>query len=75
MSRPIYHDGFVEEVLPNALYRVVIDGEGEADKRTFICYVAGKLKVNHIRVLIGDRVAVVLDPYKGKATNRIIRRY
>ena len=63
--------GSVTEVLPSNLYRVQLDGE---DAKSVICYLAGKMKLNHIRVLIGDRVTVVLDKYGGKATNRITRR-
>lgn len=60
--------GLVIEVLPAGLYRVEIEG------KEYLCYLAGKMKLNHIRVLLGDKVEVVLDPYKGKATNRIVRR-
>lgn len=61
--------GVVVEILPAALYRVQLE-----DKREKLCYLAGKMKLNHIRVLLGDEVDVVLDPYGGKATNRIIAR-
>lgn len=60
--------GTVEEVLPDLKYRVIV---GE---REYICYLAGKMKLNKIRVLLGDKVEVVLDPYGGKASNRIVRR-
>lgn len=60
--------GKVVEVLAGGLYRVDIAG------REYLCYLAGKMKVNHIRVLMGDDVNVVLDPYGGKATNRIVKR-
>ncbi len=61
--------GIVVECLPAALYRVDF-GDGKEK----LCYLAGKMKFNHIRVLVGDSVDVVLDPYGGKATNRIIKR-
>lgn len=60
--------GTVEEALPNALFRVLIDGD---DKPT-IAYLAGKMRKFKIRVLVGDRVAVVPEPYGGKA--RISKR-
>jgi translation initiation factor IF-1 len=60
--------GSVTEILAGGLYRVDIEGT------EYLCYIAGKMKMNHIRVLLGDRVEVILDPYKGKATNRIVRR-
>lgn len=60
--------GEVIESLPNALYRVQV-----GDKEV-VCYLAGKMKINNIKVLVGDKVEVVLDPYGGKTTNRIVRR-
>lgn len=61
--------GFVTELLPGGLHRVQITGGKEV-----LCYLSGKMKINHIRVLVGEEVGVVLDKYGGKATNRIIRR-
>ena len=60
--------GTVEEALPNALFRVKLDGE----KEPVMTYLAGKMRKFRIRVLVGDRVAVVPEPYGGKA--RIIKR-
>lgn len=60
--------GTVEEALPNALFRVIIDGETEPK----IAYLAGKMRKFRIRVLVGDRVAIVPEPYGGKG--RITKR-
>lgn len=60
--------GTVEEALPNALFRVLIDGED----KSVITYLAGKMRKFKIRVLVGDRVAVVPEPYGGKG--RITKR-
>jgi translation initiation factor IF-1 len=60
--------GTVEEALPNALFRVLIDGE----EKSVITYLAGKMRKFKIRVLVGDRVAVVPEPYGGKG--RITKR-
>lgn len=60
--------GTVEEALPNALFRVLIDG---TDK-SIITYLAGKMRKFKIRVLVGDRVGVVPEPYGGKG--RISKR-
>lgn len=60
--------GTVEEALPNALFRVIIDGETEPK----IAYLAGKMRKYRIRVLVGDRVAIVPEPYGGKG--RITKR-
>lgn len=66
-------NGTVEEVLPNSLFRVRIPaveegGEGEL----VLAYLAGKMRLHRIRVLMGDQVEMVLDPYGGRA--RIVRR-
>lgn len=60
--------GIVEEALPNALFKVVLDDTNE----TIIAYLAGKMRRFRIRVLVGDRVGMVIDPYGGKA--RISKR-
>jgi len=59
--------GVVDEALPNTLFRVNIDG-GER----VLAYLAGKMRLHRIKVLVGDKVEVRLDPYGGRA--RIIRR-
>ena len=58
--------GMVTEALPNAFFRVKLQ-EGE-----LLAYLSGKMRLNRIKVIIGDSVEVVLDPYGGKG--RIIRR-
>lgn len=60
-------EGVIEERLPDALFRVVLDSGEEV-----MAYLAGRMRMYRIKVLIGDRVRLVLDPYGGKA--RIIRR-
>ena len=67
--------GTVEEVLPNSLFRVRLqasEGEGEVEKPLVLAYLAGKMRLHRIRVLMGDQVDMVLDPYGGRA--RIVRR-
>jgi len=61
--------GTVEEALPNTSFRVSID-DGKNEK--IIAYLSGKMRMHRIKVLVGDRVQVVLDPYGGKG--RIIKR-
>ncbi len=60
-------EGTVEEALPNTLFRVKLD-KGEI----VLSYLAGKMRLHRIKVLVGDRVQVQLDPYGGRA--RIVRR-
>jgi translation initiation factor IF-1 len=59
--------GTVEEALPDTLFRVMLD-----DGSTILAYLAGKMRKFRIRVLVGDRVGMVADPYGGKA--RITKR-
>lgn len=58
--------GTVTESLPNALFRVSL-GDTEV-----LAYLAGKMRLHRIKVLVGDKVTLVLDPYGGRA--RIVRR-
>ena len=60
--------GTVKEALPNTLFRVELDNSNEV----VLAYLAGKMRMNRIRVLIGDKVELELDPYGGRA--RITRR-
>jgi translation initiation factor IF-1 len=60
--------GIVEEALPNAMFRVVVEGEEEP----ILAYLSGKMRRFRIRVLVGDKVGMVTDPYGGKA--RITKR-
>lgn len=60
--------GIVIEAFPNALFKVQFDN----DKGEQLCYLAGKMRLHKIKILIGDRVEVLLDSYGGRG--RIIRR-
>jgi translation initiation factor IF-1 len=59
--------GIVTEALPNTLFRIDI-GEG----KIVLSYLSGKMRMHRIKVLVGDRVEVLLDYYGGKG--RIIKR-
>ena len=61
--------GKVIEVLPNATFKVQLE-EIEA---VILGHIAGKLRKNHINVLLGDRVSVEMSPYdltKGRIVYR-----
>lgn len=60
-------NGQVVESLPNALFRVALDSGEEV-----LAYLAGKMRLHRIRVLVGDKVTLILDQYGGRA--RIVRR-
>jgi translation initiation factor IF-1 len=61
--------GTVIEAFPNTLFKVKLEGE----KGEVLAYLAGKMRMHRIRILIGDKVEVVLDEYGGKG--RITRRF
>jgi translation initiation factor IF-1 len=66
--------GIVTEALPNTLFRVDISDPNtpQGEEKIIISYLAGKMRMHRIKVLVGDRVEVLLDPYGGKG--RIIKR-
>lgn len=60
--------GTVKEILPNAMFRVVLDNEHEV-----LAHTSGKMRKNRIRVLAGDKVLIEMTPYdltKGRITFR-----
>lgn len=59
--------GIVTEALPSTLFRVELNEGPE-----ILAYLGGKMRMHRIKVLIGDAVEVVLDPYGGKG--RIVKR-
>ena len=63
--------GVVTEALPNTLFRVKINDKTEGEKE-ILAYLGGKMRIHRIKVLIGDSVEIVLDPYGGKG--RIVKR-
>ena len=61
-------DGVVDEVLPNATFRVKLE-----NGHMILAHVAGKMRMNYIKILQGDRVTIELSPYdlnKGRITYR-----
>jgi len=61
-------EGTVIEPLPNAMFRVELD-----NGHRVLAHVSGKMRMNFIRILPGDRVKVELSPYdlnRGRITYR-----
>jgi len=74
---PIEKMGVVVESLPNIMFRVKLDdepasAEGTGEAKEILAYLSGKMRLHRIRVLVGDKVLLELEPYGGKA--RIIKR-
>ena len=62
-------EGVVEEIMPAAMFRIKLD---EMDT-TVIGYLAGRMRTNNIKVLLGDRVELEFSPYdlsRGRITRR-----
>ncbi len=66
---PIEVEGTVLQVLPNAMFRV----ELQTSQRVLV-HISGKMRINFIRILPGDRVRVELSPYD-PTRGRIVYRY
>lgn len=65
---PIEVEGTVVEPLPNAMFRVELDNGHKV-----LAHVSGKMRMNFIRILPGDKVTVELSPYdldRGRITYR-----
>ncbi len=61
-------EGTVIEALPNAMFKVKIEGD-----HVILAHISGKLRMNYIRILPGDKVVVEMSPYdltKGRITWR-----
>ena len=62
-------NGEVTEALGNALFRVELD-----NGLVITAHVSGKMRINYIRILPGDKVTVVMSPYdltKGRISKRL----
>lgn len=61
-------EGTVTDALPNAIFKVELENGHE-----ILAHISGKLRMNYIRILSGDRVTVELSPYdltRGRITWR-----
>ncbi|MAW75142.1 MAG: translation initiation factor IF-1 [Candidatus Marinimicrobia bacterium] len=68
-EKPIEVDGEIKETLPNANFRVVLDNGHE-----ILAHVSGKMRMNYIKLLPGDKVKLEMSPYD-LSKGRIIFRY
>ena len=61
-------EGTVIDALPNAIFKVKLENDHE-----ILAHISGKLRMNYIRILAGDKVTVELSPYdltRGRITWR-----
>ncbi len=61
-------DGVISEILPNTNFKVKLENGHQV-----LAHISGKMRMNYIRILQGDKVTVELSPYdltKGRITYR-----
>ena len=54
----IESEGIVTEAMANSMFRVELDNGHE-----ILCHISGKIRMNYIRIMPGDRVKVEMSPY------------
>ena len=62
-------EGVVTDALPNAMFKVLLENGHEV-----LSHVSGKLRMNYIRIVPGDKVKLEMSPYdlsKGRITWRV----
>lgn len=62
-------EGTISELLPNAMFRVKLENGHEV-----LAHVSGKMRMNFIRILVGDKVKLEVSPYD-LTKGRIIYRF
>lgn len=68
-EEPIRVEGIIKETLPNAMFRVEIEGG-----HLVLAHVCGKMRMNYIKILPGDTVVLELSPYDLKRGRIIYRK-
>ena len=62
-------EGTITEALPNTQFRVELD-----NGHNVLAHISGRMRINYIRILPGDKVKVELSPYdldRGRITYRV----
>ena len=65
----INQEGTVIEGLSNSMFKVELDNGFE-----ILCHISGKIRINNIRIMPGDRVRIAMSPYdstKGRIETRL----
>ncbi len=62
-------EGVVEEALPGTKFKVKLEND-----HTVLAHISGKMRMNYIRILVGDKVKLELSPYD-LSKGRIVYRY
>ena len=64
----IQFEGEVVEALPNTMFRVKLE-----NGHLVLCHISGKMRMNYIRILPGDKVTVEMTPYDLKKARIVFR--
>ena len=67
-QKPVETNGDVTEALPNTMFRVELD-----NGMNILCTLSGKLRMNYIKIMVGDKVKVEMSVYdmtKGRISYR-----
>lgn len=62
-------EGIVTEALSNSMFKVELENGHEV-----LCHISGKIRVNNIRIMVGDKVRIAMSPYdltKGRIETRL----
>ncbi len=62
--------GQVIEALPSATFKVKLEDDSE-----ILAHLSGRMRLNHIRVLVGDRVVVEMTPYDSHRGRIVLRGF
>jgi translation initiation factor IF-1 len=65
----IKQDGVVIEDLSNTLFKVKLNND-----HNIICTISGKMRMNYIKIVTGDKVSIEMSPYdltKGRISHRL----
>lgn len=65
----VEQQGEILEALSNAMFKVQLDNGHE-----ILCHISGKMRMNYIKIMPGDRVKIEMSPYdltKGRITRRL----
>lgn len=70
-------EGKITEVLPNTLFRVVIDAAPDLPElvgKVILAHISGKMRMHYIKLLAGDRVRIEMSPKYDLAKGRVTFR-
>ncbi|MBI1975087.1 MAG: translation initiation factor IF-1 [Parcubacteria group bacterium] len=62
-------EGEILEALPSTTFKVRLD-----DGREVLAHLSGKMRIHHIKIMVGDRVEVELSPYDEKRGRIVYRK-